>query len=467
MNIDLKQKFLKKHLITYLGNKRGLLDGINEEIIKIKKLLDKETLSSFDGFSGSGVVARLLKYHSNIVYANDLEDYSYIINKAYLSNPTEEEKELINSWIDRLNNMKYNVKGIISNNYSPKDDKNIKKEDRTFYTNENARIIDSMRVEIDKAPENIRPYLLAQLLIKASIHSNTSGVFKGFYKNKKGIGQFGGEAKNALTRITGKIVLDYPIFSEQTHKVNVNVFKEDINSLIKNEKLPEVDITYYDPPYNEHPYSSNYFMLNVILKNELDEKNISKVSGIVKDWNKSDYNYKSKAKKSFKDLLENTRSKFIIISYNNEGILRDKDWLDVLSDYKYEKREIDYNTFRGSRNLKDRSNKVKEILWIIDNRERKEKIEEILDENIEIKEYTEKDLKKKKITELSKICEEKGFKTNYKRLKKQEYIECILNNKPLRQKKKSKEDKDLRTLLNLQLKYGKNWILDNIDYRED
>lgn len=373
--IDLKQKYLKKHLITYLGNKRELLIGINNTIESIKKTLNKEKLSSFDGFSGSGVVARLLKYHSHTVYVNDLEKYSCIINKAYLSDPIEEEKTMINEWIDKLNNMEYKTKGIISTYYSPKDDKDIQVGERTFYTNQNAMIIDSIRKEINNAPKKIQHYLLSQLLIKASIHVNTTGIFKGFFKNKQGIGQFGGEAKNALTRICRKIVLDKPIYSTQTHQVNVNVFNYDINEIIKdNEKLPITDLAYYDPPYNQHPYSSNYFMLNLILENKIDESKLSKVSGIVQGWNKSNYNYKKKAKDSFHDLLSNTRSRFIVLSYNNEGILKGQDWLDVLKDYDYQKIEVDYNAFRGSRNLKNRDIKVKEILWIIDNRKNLNKL---------------------------------------------------------------------------------------------
>ena len=51
-------------------------------------------------------------------------------------------------------------------------------------------------------------------MLKASVHANTSGVFKGFHKNKEtGIGQFGGSNSDALFRIKGNIVLPFPIFS--------------------------------------------------------------------------------------------------------------------------------------------------------------------------------------------------------------------------------------------------------------
>ena len=425
-SINLKQQFLKKHLINYIGNKRSLLKGINEIINDIKQKLGKDTISSFDGFSGSGVVARLLKYHSHTVYANDLELYSCIINNGYLSNPSDKEKELINKWIDRLNNMEKNVEGAISKYYSPKDDTNIQKGERTFYTNKNAKIIDTIRQEIEKAPLNIRKYLLAQLLIKSSIHVNTSGVFKGFYKNKNGIGQYGGEGKNALSRITGEIILDYPIYSEQKHTVKHTVFNQDINKLIKNTNdLPRVNVTYYDPPYNQHPYGSNYFMLNLIAKNTKidDNTKMSKVSGIIEGWNKSDYNYKSKAQKSFIDLFKNTRSDFIIVSYNNEGILKGNDWLEVLKDYKYEKKEIDYSAFKASRNLKDRSKTVKEILWIIDNRKNLKK-DNSEKNNKEDKKITEIDYLSLTVKKLKQILREKKLKVSGK---KKELIERIKN----------------------------------------
>lgn len=420
-----KEQFTKTQLITYLGNKRSLIDQIEKIIIDIKNKLKQDTLKCFDGFSGSGCVARMLKYHASDLYVNDLENYSFIINNAYLSNPNESEIKLINEWISKLNEMEYNTKGVISNNYAPIDDTNIKKYERTFYTTKNANIIDSIRKEIENAPEEIQKYLFAQLLVKASIHTNTCGVFKGFYKNNLGIGQFGGQGKNALERITSDIKLDNPIFSDQLHKVNVTIFKKDINELIKDSELPQMDITYYDPPYNQHPYGSNYHILNTIIDNNIDENKLSKVAGIPNDWNKSEYNYKEKAKKAFIDLLENTRSKYIIISYNNEGILKEE-WMDVLKPYKYEKVEIDYNTFRGSRNLNKRDIKVKEILWVIEknNDENKQNIHDC--NNVSIDDYCEKCLKKLKVKQLHQIVINKTLFRGYTLLKKNELINKII-----------------------------------------
>ena len=124
------------------------------------------------------------------------------------------------------------------------------------------------------------------LLYKASVHTNTSGVFKGFYKSKRnGIGKFGGDGENALNRIMGEISLDNIILSN--YECDYNVYQKDTNELVKS--LKDIDVVYYDPPYNQHPYGSNYHILNTIY-NYKEPENISRVSGIPIDWNKSNFN---------------------------------------------------------------------------------------------------------------------------------------------------------------------------------
>jgi adenine-specific DNA-methyltransferase len=59
------------------------------------------------------------------------------------------------------------------------------------------------------------------------------------------------------------------------------------------------------------------------------------------------------------------KSHYVVLSYNDEGIISTEDWVKIFEPYVVEKREILYDTFKGSRNLKDRSNKVIEIMYII------------------------------------------------------------------------------------------------------
>ena len=59
MNAD----YLKKQIITYMGNKRKLLTKISEIIDMIVQELGND-LTCADAFSGSGIVSRLLKTKS-------------------------------------------------------------------------------------------------------------------------------------------------------------------------------------------------------------------------------------------------------------------------------------------------------------------------------------------------------------------------------------------------------------------
>ena len=366
-NLDLKDSFFGSHLITYIGNKRRLLPFLYKAFLDIRKKVGKDKLVILDGFVGSGSTARLLKAFASELHVNDLEDYSETVNKAYLANKSDVDLKKLEEYIDWLNKNKLKVKskkiGFIEKNYAPKKDNNVQPRERVFYTNSNAKIIDNVRNLIEEIPEPYKTFCLASLIVKSSVHNNTSGVFKGFHK-KNGIGHFGGKGENALQRIKQEIILDTPIFSD--FECRVHVHKKDTNELVKNKELPIFDLVYYDPPYNQHPYGSNYFMLNII--NEGKPRDIQDgVSGISKEWNKSAYNKRKIAEEAMEDLLENTRARFIAISYNNEGIIPIDTFKSILSKHgQWTLIDQDYNTYRGSRNLRNRDIKVKELLWILE-----------------------------------------------------------------------------------------------------
>jgi len=360
-----KREFLTQQLITYIGNKRALLGFIGAGVKKVQKRLHKNKLKMFDVFSGSGIVARYFKQFSKLLIVNDLEKYSALINECYLSNEDELDIYLLHEYYDEIKEElnKYLIKGIISELYAPKNDKNIKQNERVFYTSRNAMYIDTARQLIDKLPQEIQKYYLAPLLSEASIHANTSGVFKGFYKNKEtGIGQFGGKNQDALFRITGDINLPFPVFSN--FNCDTLIENDDSNEIIK--ILPEVDIAYLDPPYNQHPYGSNYFMLNLILDYKYPE-NTSKISGIPENWNRSDYNKGNHALEALTYLVENIKAKYVIISFNSEGFIKTEEMKSMLKKIgKLEVLETKYNTFRGSRNLNNREIHVKEYLYLLE-----------------------------------------------------------------------------------------------------
>ena len=360
-----KEEYLTQQLITYIGNKRALLSFIADGVKIAQKKLGKEKLKMFDVFSGSGIVARFFKQFSELLIVNDLEKYSKVINECYLSNEGELDLPLLR---ERYQEIKGELssqlkKGIISELYAPEDDSDIREGERAFFTSRNAKYIDTARQLIMKIPENEQKYFLAPLLSEVSVHANTAGVFKGFYKKKgTGIGQFGGSNRDALARIKGDIDLPFPVFSNFT--CETIVCSGDSNQIVQG--LPEVDIAYLDPPYNQHPYGSNYFMLNLVLEYEYP-MNMSKVSGIPENWNRSQYNKEKNAITALKEIIENIKSKYVIISFNSEGFITFEEMTGLLQKAgKLEVLTTKYNTFRGSRNLANRGIHVKEFLFVLE-----------------------------------------------------------------------------------------------------
>jgi len=359
-------RYLTEQLVTYIGNKRALLGFIEEGLSRAQRRLGRKKLSAFDVFSGSGIVARFLKRHSSLLVVNDLERYAEIINRCYLANKSEINiprlEEIWKSLTARLDSGPL-LPGIVSKLYAPDDDSNIRPGERAFYTTRNARYLDTARTIIGDLPRETQHFFLAPLISEASIHANTAGVFKGFYKNSAtGIGTFGGRQGDALSRIRGEISLPFPVFSD--HECESLILAGDAGEICA--EAPEVDVAYLDPPYNQHPYGSNYFMLNLLADYRMPET-VSPVSGIPPDWNRSVYNRRREAAAALESLAQNLRAKFLIVSFNSEGFIEREEMESILSRIgKTETLEMRYNAFRGSRNLSGRGIHVKEYLYLVE-----------------------------------------------------------------------------------------------------
>ncbi len=296
-NLDIGEcpEYYREQIITYIGNKRSLLGPIGDVTADVASQLGREKLRILDGFAGSGVVSRLFKSLASQLVVNDLESYSRVVNRCYLTNRSSVNMDKIAAIVERLNQLvDYDVggdPGFIERLYAPKDDDSIGIGERVFYTRENARRLDQFRTLIGAETPELFDLLVGPLLSSASVHANTAGVFKGFYKDKRtGKGKFGGSGSDALERITGQIRLRAPVLS--SYDCAVEVHQVDTNELISD--VGDFDLAYFDPPYNQHPYGSNYFMLNLLV-DYIEPQQISQISGIPTNWNRSPYNQKRHA----------------------------------------------------------------------------------------------------------------------------------------------------------------------------
>ena len=308
----------------------------------------------------------MAKQHASRVIANDLELYSATLNACYLSNKSAIDIDEMRSQISKIRAVvQANLSpGFITKLYAPRDENNIQEGERVFYTRRNAVFLDTFCSAVQEIAEPFRTLLLAPVIVQASMYVNTSGVFKGFYKNKNGIGQYGGDARNALTRIMKDIEIIEPVFSN--FECFVDVTRVDANAFCKD--MEPVDVAYFDPPYNQHPYGSNYFMLNLLCDYK-EPQDISKNSGIPKNWARSPYNKPQSARHALFEAVRNCRSSFVLISYNSEGFIEHSTFVAELSQIgKITVLDTEYNTFRGSRNLRNRDRYVTEFLYLVDKR---------------------------------------------------------------------------------------------------
>ncbi len=362
-----QREYLTRQLITCIGNKRNLLDFIGTVLLDVKKRLKKDKLILLDMFSGSGIVSRFFKQHAQKLISNDLELYAKIINQCYLANAEYLDitilRDIHSGLIQHLEQNPL-VPGFISELYAPRNDTHIQPNERVFYTTRNARFIDTVRRYISTIEEQFQPFFIAPLLAESSVHANTAGVFKGFYKDETGVGRFGGRGGHALPRIQGDMELSFPIFS--SFNCETEIHQADANQLIYD--LEEVDLAYLDPPYNQHPYGSNYFMLNLIAEYKRPG-GISPVSGIPRDWHRSEYNGAASSLQAFTQLVQHIKAKYLLISFNSDGFIsRDVMQETLEKTGRLEVFETPYNTFRGSRNLRNRAIHVTEFLYLVEKR---------------------------------------------------------------------------------------------------
>ena len=336
------QEYLYNQLFPYIGNKRKLLPLIFEAIAKTEI-----TQGLFvDFFSGSGVVSRLAKKLGFQVIANDWEPYSFLYNHAYIeqnNHPLFGNLGGIKKTYEYLNNLE-GVHDYISEYYCPWDDKNpdVQKE-RMFFTHKNGMKIDAMRQEIqewEKRGEiNLKEkaILLASFLYSVSYVSNTSGVFKGFHNG------WGGKTGTALYRILSDIKLTPPVLFNNKQKNKIyQMDSQVLAEKLSNVGKEKINIAYLDPPYNQHPYGSNYHILNTIAlwdKPEINKsilvkgKKINK-SAIRTDWRterRSAYNYKKDAIDALNNLVQTIDSDFVLLSYSTDGHMDLKDVLEIFA----------------------------------------------------------------------------------------------------------------------------------------
>ena len=92
------------------------------------------------------------------------------------------------------------------------------------------------------------------------------------------------------------------------------------------------DLLYADPPYNSREYLPNYHVLETIARYDYPE--IHGVTGMRNyDNQKSVFCKKNMVYSAFETLVRDCKSKYILISYNNEALLSTQELSDICREY--------------------------------------------------------------------------------------------------------------------------------------
>lgn len=312
--------------MNYIGSKYSLLDFLESTIEDVTGYKNRVDYIFADLFAGTGIVGQTYKAKGCTVISNDIQYYSYVLNKHYVENIPVMDDTLL----ETLNNLSP-VEGFIYKNYCEGSGSG-----RNYFTNENGKKCDAIRIELERLRttgeinDGLYYYYLASLVNSIDKYANTASVYGAFLKHIK---------KSAQKDFVLELL---PVISGNVG----SVYNEDINELVK--KI-EGDVLYLDPPYNARQYCSNYHVLETIAK--YDNPELSGVTGLRdSSEQKSKFCSKRTVYDVFNDLIKNAKFKYIFLSYNNEGLMSLDTIKEIMSKYgDYRFYTKDYRRFKADK----------------------------------------------------------------------------------------------------------------------
>ena len=328
--------------MNYIGSKLKLSNFLEESI---KKTVGEISDATFcDIFAGTGIVGRRFKTMTKKVIANDIEYYSYVLNRNYIGNTRSFEKEPL---LDVLNQME-GTKGFIYQHYSLGGH-----GERQYFSDANAMKIDGIRQTLERWREEGRIdedqyfFLLASLIESADKVANTASVYGAYLKHLKQSAQ-------------KPLILEAAAFG--TEGEGHEIYHEDANGLISR---ISGDILYMDPPYNQRQYGANYHLLNTIARYDAF---VPKGKTGLREYVRSNYCKKAVVLESFEDLIKNADFNYIFLSYNNEGLMQSQEVEKIMQKYgRYSLATTQYQRFKADKteNRNHKADTTTEYLHIL------------------------------------------------------------------------------------------------------
>ena len=199
MQKDYFRRIFNRGYMNYIGSKLSLLKFLENSIIQIAG--DVKGFTFCDAFAGTGAVGTHFKKLGCRVISNDIQYYSYVLNRHYIGNhkpllfenifniipqlentAIKERKDIVCGYLNLIEG----CEGFIFQNYCP----NVNNS-RLYFTAENGKKCDAIRERIEqwynekKINDDEYFYLLASLLESIDKKANTASVYGAYLKKYK------------------------------------------------------------------------------------------------------------------------------------------------------------------------------------------------------------------------------------------------------------------------------------------
>lgn len=272
----------------YLGNKYKLTGWIRDVV----KKNCTEVNSFFDVFSGTGSVASAFLDKRLVVC--DMMYCNYLAALCWFS-PQEIDRTKVTELLEFYNSFDASDEcNYMSQNFS-----------NTYFDKYNSQKIGFIREDVENrflansVNERERAMIITSLVYAMDRISHTCGHYDSFIRDGK---------------YDGELVLRMPDNAYELNRDN-HIYCADSNTIASKEI---VDVAYLDPPYNSRQYCDAYHLLENVARWEKPE-----VFGVARKMDrsqmKSDYCKSVEAEKALRDLVLKLNTRYILLSYNNNG----------------------------------------------------------------------------------------------------------------------------------------------------
>jgi len=276
-------------VIKYLGSKRTLVPLLGD----IAERAGART--AVDLFTGTTRVAQELKRRGIHVTATDVATYSQVLSDCYVAtDATDVDVRELDDELARLSALP-GEPGYFTRTFC---------EEARFFQPKNGARIDAIRdaIEADHRGSALSPILLTSLMLAADRVDSTTGLQMAYLKD----------------------------WAPRSHQ-DLELRRPDLlpgpgttvagDAMVTVDQLPEVDLMYLDPPYNQHRYFTNYHIWETLVRWDEPE-----AYGVARkrvdsrdDTTKSVFNVKRAMPAALAELIGRVRAEVVVVSYNDES----------------------------------------------------------------------------------------------------------------------------------------------------